>query len=121
MILLQVEQAQSRGVRPEGQAPARAAAGQGAPVGGGRVDATALQRLPARLRTLRAGQRDALPRAKVLRLFVEAALLDELGSALQLDPAFGDMVERTCRAIEQDEGGARLLADALAELQALAS
>ncbi|PTT87307.1 hypothetical protein DBR42_11915 [Pelomonas sp. HMWF004] len=61
-----------------------------------------------------------LPPGKALRLFVQAALVDELGTELQLDPAMSDLVERTCQAIEQDSGSAALLADALRELEALA-
>lgn len=83
------------------------------------VAATALQGLPAKLRMVRAQANGNLPRAKALRLFVEAALLDELGSELQLDPAFNSLVERACRAIEQDSGSAPLLDEALRDLQAL--
>ena len=79
----------------------------------------ALQGLHAKLKAARA-QGGPLPRAKALRLFVEAALLDELGSELQLDPALEGLVERTCRAIEQDADSAALLDEALQELQALA-
>jgi hypothetical protein len=49
---------------------------------------------------------------------VQAALLDELGASLQLDPALGDLVERTCQALERDAASAPLLAEALQELQA---
>ena len=77
---------------------------------------TALQGLPAKLKAARA-KGGALPPAKALRLFIEAVLLDEMGLELQLDPAFGDLVERTCQAIEQDPDNGRLIADALSELE----
>lgn len=80
---------------------------------------TALQGLRTKLRAARA-QNGSVPPAKALRLFVEAALLDELGGELQLDPALSDLVERTCQAIERDAGSAALLADAVQDLQALA-
>ncbi|MBB2486257.1 hypothetical protein H5407_13625 [Mitsuaria sp. WAJ17] len=54
-----------------------------------------------------------------MRLLVEAALLQELGESLQLDPGFGDLVERTSRAIELDEGCAPLLAEAFDQMTAL--
>lgn len=82
---------------------------------------TALQGLPAKLRSVRAQGKGNLPRTKALRLFVEAVLLDEFGEQLQLDPAFNDLVERACKAIEQDSQSAALLDEAIADLQALAS
>ena len=117
--LLRVEVAQARAAR-SGTQPA-VAQGSTEPSGAGTTAAaTAIQGLASKLRLLRAQSNGSLPRAKALRLFVEAALLDELGSELQLDPAFSSLVERTCRAIEQDTGSATLLADALEELQGLA-
>ncbi len=82
--------------------------------------ATAMQGLPSTLRAARAQANGGLSGAKALRLFVEAALLDELGGELQLDPAFSALVERTCRAIEKDTSSAPLLEEALRDLQALA-
>lgn len=84
-----------------------------------RTAGAALRRLPARLKTLRAGD-GTLPRSQALRLFIEATLLDELGPQLQLDPAFADLVERTSQALEADDGAASMLDDALQELAALA-
>jgi hypothetical protein len=81
--------------------------------------ATALQALRTQVRAAR-GADGKLPPGKALRLFVQAALLDELGTELQLDLAMSDLVERTCQAIGQDPGSAPLLADALQELDALA-
>lgn len=82
------------------------------------MPATAVGALRAKLRAARA-QPGGLTRGKALRLFIEAALLDELGSELQLDPAFADLVERTCQAIEQDEGSASLLAAAMDDMATL--
>lgn len=79
----------------------------------------ALQALRTQVRAAR-GADGKLPPGKALRLFVQAALLDELSTELQLDPAMSDLVERTCQAIERDPGSATLLADALQELEALA-
>ena len=80
---------------------------------------TALQSLPAKLRVARA--RDGrLIAAKALRLFVEAAMLDELGAAMQLDPQFGAWVERTCLTIEQDPDNEALIVEAIRELDYLA-
>jgi len=81
--------------------------------------ASALQALRTQVRAAR-GADGKLPPGKALRLFVQAALLDELGTELQLDPAMSDLVERTCQAIEQDPGSAPLLAEAMQELEALA-
>lgn len=111
--LLRAELTQTRqGALPpaRGQAPAEAPA----------APASAISALRGKLRAARA-QAGGLSRGKALRLFVEAALLDELGSELQLDPAFADWVERTCQAIESDAGSAGLLAAAMDELEALAS
>lgn len=77
--------------------------------------ATALRSLPAKLRAVRARDGRLAP-AKALRLFVEAAMLDELGATLQLDPSFGAWVERTCLAIEQDTESATLVSEAIQEL-----
>lgn len=119
--LLKVELARARDAQT-GASAAVSTPGGALASGGARVGvAAALQSMPARLRALRESENGSLPRAKALRLFVEAVLLDELGGALQLDPAFGDLLERTCRAIEQDDGAATLLADALQELDALAA
>ncbi|KQV92104.1 hypothetical protein [Pelomonas sp. Root1237] len=115
--LLKAELAQARHSPSQRQATAGASAGlvnRAAPP----AAVTALQGLTAKLKAARA-QGGAIPRAKALRLFVEAALLDELGGELQLDPALEGLVERTCRAIEQDAGSAALLDEALQELQAL--
>lgn len=118
--LLKVELIQARNAGAEPKA-ASGAHSRAAPINPGAAAPSALQALPAKLRALRAQKGGDLPRSKTLRLFVEAALLEELGSELQLDPAFGDLVERTCGAIEQDAGSASLLTDALTELQALAN
>jgi hypothetical protein len=115
--LLKAELTQARQSPPQGQASAAISARpakQAVPP----AAAGALQALTAKLKAARA-QGGAIPRAKALRLFVEAALLDELGGELQLDPALEGLVERTCRAIEQDAGSAALLDEALQELQAL--
>lgn len=88
------------------------------PTASGGSTTSALQRLPSKLKAERS-QKDGLSRSKALRLFIEAVLLDELGSKLQLDPAFSDLVERTCSAIEKDPGNAALLEDALTDLDAL--
>lgn len=74
-----------------------------------------MQGLRTQLRALRDAQ-GRLPGSKALRLFVQAALVDELGLSLQLDPALGEWVERTCQTIEQDPGSAALLGEALQEL-----
>ena len=116
--LLKAELAQARHSPSQRQAMAQASHGlvnRAAPP----AAVTALQGLTAKLKAARA-QGGALPRSKALRLFVEAALLDELGSELQLDPALEGLVERTCRAIEEDAASAALLDEALQELQALA-
>ncbi|WP_457325627.1 hypothetical protein [Roseateles sp. P5_E11] len=115
--LLKAELAQARHSPSQRQATAGASAGlvnRAAPP----AAVTALQGLTAKLKAARAQGGD-IPRAKALRLFVEAALVDELGGELQLDPALEGLVERTCRAIEQDAGSAALLDEALQELQAL--
>ena len=117
--LLKVELNQARTLRSGGKVHGSQNAGEAADLGATKA-ATALQGLPAKLRMVRAQANGNLSRAKALRLFVEAALLDELGSELQLDPAFSELVERTCRAIEQDSGSATLLDEALKDLQALA-
>lgn len=116
--LLKTELAQSRQSPSQGQAAAGAAGAvtgrtQAAPA------AAALQGLHAKLKAARVQGGGALPRSKALRLFVEAALLDELGSELQLDPALESLVERTCRTLEQDADSAALLEEALQELEAL--
>lgn len=116
--LLKTELAQARQAPPQSQAGAFASgrpAGHVTPAA-----ATALQGLSSKLRAARAQNGGTLPRAKALRLFVEAALIDELGSELQLDPALEGLVERTCRAIEQDAASQTLLGEALRELEALA-
>jgi hypothetical protein len=114
--LLKVELAQARataeGRHTTSSASARAGSAQQAP-------STALQALRSQIRAARSSD-GKLPPGKALRLFVQAALFDELGAELQLDPAMGDLVERTCQAIEQDQASAALLADALRELEALA-
>lgn len=116
--LFRVELGQARSVGVNRQtggaagAAARNAVAQQVPV-------NALQALRTQVRAAR-GSDGKLPPGKALRIFVQAALLDELGSGLQLDPALGDLVERTCLAIEQDNGNASLLADALRELEAMA-
>ncbi|MDR7268204.1 hypothetical protein J2X20_000833 [Pelomonas saccharophila] len=117
--LLKAELAQARPSPAQGQAAGGASSGLAhgtAPL----AAATALQGLSAKLKAARAQSGGALPRSKALRLFVEAALLDELGGDLQLDPALEGLVERTCRAIEQDAASETLLSEALQELQSLA-
>lgn len=115
--LLKTELVQARKSAPQNPATVRAAgrlAESAAPA------ATALQGLSTQLKAARTQAGGTLPRAKALRLFVEAALVDELGGELQLDPALEGLVERTCRAIEQDAASQTLLNEALQELQALA-
>lgn len=79
---------------------------------------TQLDALRSRLRATRA-QAGGLTPACALRLFVEAALADEWGAQLQLDPAFHDLVERTCKVLEADDAQAQLLVAAMQELDAL--
>lgn len=107
----------------------QARAGSGGPSPTSRVPAgpmpadakqSAVRALQGKLRAARA-QSGGLSAGKALRLFVEAALVDEMGESLLLDPAFAELVERTCRAIEQDAGNAELLAAALAELEGLSA
>lgn len=83
------------------------------------VQRPALSRLPGQLKALRASA-GSLPRGKALRLFIQAALVDEFGDALLLDPAFADLVERTSAALEADGDNAALLDEALQELSELA-
>jgi hypothetical protein len=111
--MLQVQLAQARSAAAGGQPPPTRTTDAAA------TTPTALQALRGQLLAAR-GADGRLPAAKALRLFVQAALLDELGASLQLDPAFGELVERTCQALERDTAGAALLADALQELAALA-
>lgn len=114
--LLKVELAQGRKEAPASQAGLEAGAASSAAQTQGVPGA--VRRLPARLKALRA--QGGLSRSKALRLFIEAVLLDELGGRLQLDPAFSDLVERTSAAIERDPENAKLLDDALRDLDALA-
>ena len=116
--MLRTELAQARQALPQGQAGT--SSGRPAHHTSAAAATTALQGLSTRLRAARLQAGGTLPRAKALRLFVEAALLDELGGELQLDPALEGLVERTCRAIEQDADSQALLGEALDELQALA-
>ncbi len=74
--------------------------------------------LRGRLKAARA-MPGGLTRARALRLFVEAALLDEWGGSLQLDAGFHDLVERTCQTLEADSTQADLLAAAMEELDGL--
>ncbi len=109
----------SSGARPNGgkgplQGPAVQALQPGARRSGRKSPA---ERLHARLKVARL-QPD-WSASKALRLLVETALLRELGESLLLDPAFGDLVERTSRAIEQDEGSAQLLEEAFGQMTAL--
>ena len=73
------------------------------------------KRLQEQLRAA-AAQGGGLSRAGALRLVVEAALLNEWGEQLQLDPAFAALVDRTCRSLEDGEGDADLLSRTLKEL-----
>lgn len=114
--LLKTELAQARQTPSVRQASASTSTHASAPPA-----AAALQGLHAKLKAARVQGGGSLPRAKALRLFVEAALLDELGSELQLDPALEGLVERTCQAIEQDAANAALLDEALQELEALSA
>ena len=76
---------------------------------------SAVGRLTGRLQALSSldGQ---VSHAKVLHAFVEAALLDEFGEDQQLDPAFVELVEKTCLALEASPGGAALAKEVVAEL-----
>ena len=76
---------------------------------------SAVLRLPVKLRALRSTEGQVSP-GKVLRAFVEAALLDELGDEQQLDPSFAELVEKTCRTIESDPRNAGLMQEAVGEL-----
>ena len=73
------------------------------------------KRLQEQLRAA-AAQGGGMSRAAALRMVVEAALLNEWGEQLQLDPAFAALVDRTCRSLEDGEGGAELLSRTLKEL-----
>jgi len=117
--LLKVELAQTRPDRAGSKATTEAQKRVAQPEAVQAHKATALRRLPAKLKAVRE-QKGDLHHGKALRLFIEAVLVDELGGELQLDAAFGDLVERTCRAIEQDGNSASLLKDALKELEDLA-
>ena len=61
------------------------------------VTSNALQALRTQVRAAR-GAEGKLPPGKALRVFVQAALVDELDTELQVDPALSDLVERTCQA-----------------------
>ncbi len=110
---LQVQLTQERKAAPGGAASAAQQASTRPPA----ATVPALQALRTQLRAAREAD-GRLSSAKALRLFVQAALVDELGASLQLDPALGDLVERTCQALEQDAASATLLTEALVELQA---
>lgn len=114
--LMRLELTQAR-QQPQG-ARSAATAGAGAPAEGPSPAAQRVAVLRGRLKAARA-MPGGLTRARALRLFVEAALLDEWGQDLQLDPGFHDVVERTCQTLEADGAQADLLAAALAELEAL--
>lgn len=114
--LLRVELQDARATRP---GPAGAAQLAESPAASAQTLA-ALGSLPSKLRLVRAREGRLAP-AKALRLFVEAALLDELGATLQLDPSFGAWVERTCLAIEQDPASAALVSEAMRDLDDLAA
>ncbi len=106
-------------VAAQGRRPAQVAEGvpstrQAAPRDGRKTPA---ERLRARLR-LACTQAD-WSASKALRLLVEVALLRDMGESLQLDPDFGDLVERTSRAIEQDESCAQLISDSFEQMTAL--
>lgn len=119
--LLKVELGQARNATHARHAVARQPAlapNAGLNAGQQLAPSNALQALRVQVRAAR-GADGKLPPGKALRLFVQAALLDEFGAELQLDPAMGDLVERTCQAIEHDSASAALLADALRELDAL--
>lgn len=118
LLQLQVNGPRQAPQRPIGPGAATQAMARmpGSPAG----PTAGLLALPARLRALRARE-GGLPSAKALRLFIEAALLEELGDPMQLDPAFSDLVERTCLALEQDAGAASLLSRMMVELDALAA
>ena len=115
--LLKTELAQARQSPPRGRPTAGATESHAAAP----PTAAALQGLHAKLKAARVQGGGALPRSKALRLFVEAALLDELGSELQLDPALEGLVERSCQALEQDAANAGLLDEALRELEVLSA
>lgn len=105
---------------PAQGAPAQRTTGQpspaaAAPSGAGTLGASAISRLPGKIRALKSAEGRGA-RAKVLRAFVEAALLDEFGSQQQLDPAFAALVEKTCQALESSTEGEALVQQAVAEL-----
>lgn len=114
LTLLRAELLDAGAARSNPQPAAPAVARSAAPT----PPATALASLPAKLRALRAQQGRLIP-AKALRLFVEAAMLDELNATMQLDPLFGSWVERTCQAIEQDPENHALIVEAIKELDEL--
>lgn len=79
---------------------------------------SAVSRLPSKLKAIRAADGE-VAQGIVLRAFVEAALLDEFGDEQQLDPAFAELVEKTCKALEANPSSAALMQDALGELETL--
>lgn len=117
--LLKVELVQPRGVAEGNRSNATNGAARTDPAAAPQMaPPAAFQALSAQLRAARTAD-GKLPPGKALRLFVQAALLDELGEDLQLDPALGNIVERTCTTLEQDDSCAPVLAEALRDLEAL--
>ncbi len=74
----------------------------------------AIESLGPRLMAL--APHDPARRHKALRLFIEAALLDNLGAENAADPEFQLIVDRATRTIEQEPELRPLLNEALQEL-----
>jgi len=98
--------------RPAGHTR-RAPDGGTAPGGQG-----ALAALPARIQAT-AGLEPAARRARALRYFVEAVLVEEFGSNLQLDASFHQLIDRVCRTLEAEGQVQSLLEQAVDELLAV--
>jgi len=59
---------------------------------------------------------DPLRKHKALRLFVEAVLLDEFGSALALSAEFAELVDKAVLTLEASDETRELVVQALTEL-----
>jgi len=100
---------------PPGAAPARrlrSADGRTA----GTPDGTLARLVEQRVRAI--GRDDPQRGRKALRVFLEAALLDELGQHLLADPRFFDLVDEVQAALEQDASCQPVLEQAMAQLLA---
>jgi hypothetical protein len=70
--------------------------------------------LGVRLQAARSAE--PLQRAAVLRLFIEAVLLDELGTGMAIAAEFQDLVDQTVNALSEQESLRLLIDEALDEL-----